>query len=185
MTDKSRTDNLADQASRLAESIHNLLGAVQANHEQLANISKRMAIQDLIDDLEASASIISASYSHVAEHKEAYRSAKHNYEMAVTDSTVLWKHSQDGKIIDPTTGRSNKEYTEMLLEQHLQSDDVVTKEYLRMQEARISYEEAQAHLDGQITVMSGIRHQARLATSMLTFLAGPTQALGKVQQLVE
>lgn len=93
-------------------------------------------------------------------------------EASVRRATLSWKE-RPGEITDPTTGRTNATYTQMLLDEALSQDLAVGKAQSQVQAQERIVAELRAEIEAVQAKFSAARHKVRLLSSLFYFLGEP------------
>ncbi len=165
-----RVQDLASEYSRVRESVDGL-------RERLAGLVQELNTDQIMADLAEQADRVADLHLQVAHVREELWLAEQELARAEHDATYRFKMNSDINLKDPTTGRTNKDWTDTLLAQYLDLDDRVQTAQGRVHAARVALLQAQAELEGWQARLSATRHRARLLSSQLLLLAEPVETI--------
>lgn len=174
----------AHMSGGLAGEVERLRMAVDRSQARFEEAVNRLNVPGITDDLAWAADETARLQVELAEATLQLAEAKADLEAEEQVTTLRWKQSDEAGKPDPSTGRTNKAYSEMLLEQHLASRASVTdlRGSVRGLEATVSG--LRAELEGARARFSAARHKARLTASMLVFMSEPARSLGRMETML-
>lgn len=111
-----------------------------------------------------------------AEARVIAKKAEEDLAFAVTEAT-LEISTFLGPVTDPTTGKSNKGYTDMKIKHELQGHGVYKQAEKAFLDANAAHATTQAHLRNTMDVFTAVRGGANIVAAMLYFLSDNRPAI--------
>lgn len=125
----------------------------------------------LVEGLHKAHALRKRSYSLAHEIRRMTR------ELAAAEDELRIKLMRDGNLdfIDPTTGKRNKDYTQLIIDHKLRQDMRLNHMRRRLEHKQVLLDEAKANLDTVLDQISAAKYLIRLHTAELNLLAAWTE----------
>jgi len=177
-------NNLSDVFQSLSYNITDLIDGVNLASKQLSEITNRLDISGIIEDLTDESENVCAWLTTKNLTKGSLVEAITEYENILSMRTLNFLQSEAAQEVDPATGRKNKDYTGLLLDELLRNDPAYNDVLSDKLSAERNYRHATAELQKAEALLSATKHKAQLASSLLVFLSEPARALGSIQTVL-
>jgi hypothetical protein len=174
---------LAGVTRELVEAHEHLRASVDQAMERLGDLVEDLHVSLICADLDTLSEDIQVTQMRLA--GELVDQAADRAELAELERnlTLDWKQSTEQDLTDPTTGRKNKDYTDLLLTDFLAHHGPYVDLQNQIAIRQWHIDAMRADLEGLQARFSAARHRARLTSSMLVFLSEPARSLGAMQSL--